>query len=71
MKEIIAILFLSATTLMYAFGIIESKYTYKKYQEQTKQLQSKLDLCETKWRLDIDLFELEICKDICGIEQKE
>lgn len=68
-SKIIAIIVLCITVFMYAFGMIESKYVCQDYKEQVKELQSKLNLCETNWKLDIDLFEIEICKDIC--EQKD
>lgn len=32
---------------------------------ELKQLQTRVEICETGWKTDIDLFNLELCENIC------
>jgi hypothetical protein len=62
----VAIIILCFTVLMYAFGGIESKYACQDYKEQVQELQTRAEICETGWRLDNDLFNLQMCETVCN-----
>ena len=64
-SKVIAIIVLTFTVLMYAFGGIESKYACQAEKEQIHKLETRAEICENGWRLDDDLFNLELCENIC------
>lgn len=64
MKIFFGYLFVGIVALIFGIGIGQN-IGKQDSQKQIEQLQKSLDYCETKWKLDAELFFPNLCKTVC------
>lgn len=64
MKTFFGCLFIGMITFVWGIGIGQN-IGKQDSQKQIEQLQKSLDYCETKWKLDAELFFPNLCKTVC------